>query len=107
MLVSSDATPGGIACSHRGLCRNSIFPSGPTIREIEYGWQCTPPFARVAYPEAISSGLIPWEDAPSVNGQYEGDRLLVIPIRFATSATFSGPTWLITCANTAFTEAHV
>jgi hypothetical protein len=48
MLVSSEATPAGMAWWQRGFCRKIVFPLGPTILPIEYGTQCTPLFASVA-----------------------------------------------------------
>jgi len=66
--------------------------------------QWTPLFARVWYPDAWSKGEIPTEPVASAQTGGSG---VVMPIAWATSTTFSGPTSRISRANTAFTESAV
>ena len=106
MEVTCVAMSLSITCLQASLWRYSRA-SGPvslatSTRAIAKGGQCRPPFARVWYPDAISSGVT--DDVPSViegtADRWSGS----MPIFAAVEAIFDAPTSSASCANTTFVE---
>jgi hypothetical protein len=67
---------------------SSTSPFARTTRRIAIGSEYTPPAASVAYAEAISSTETEFDPSPI---EATGWSFVLIPIRRAMSATFSGP----------------
>ena len=97
------AMSGLIAGAQSSPCTYSS-PLSPTIDSTLYGGQCTPPFASVWKPEAMSSGVTSTEPVASAS---TAGMSVVMPILCASVTTFEAPTSWISCANTTFTESVV
>jgi len=102
---------GSTTCSQSGRGCSGVLgkplrgsPCRSNTVVIPTGSQCLPLLASVAYASAISSGVT--ENTPSVS-EHTGSSGLSIPMRWATSTTFSRPASTESWTKTAFTELVV